>query len=339
MRSLTGSNVGVDELNKLWDVAKVRPLLTEMTFVGDNLVLGAETRLAKVGKVAAVSAAQGPSAETTRLAALLAAAHGRPIATPALRHIQRALEKKRDGDPALALIHLALSGLAKLRKPKEDARRLFMADALIEAGADPLVILKGLGFEAEFSDEALGKYNPDQPRVPAGNPDSGQWTNGDWVAEIRDQRQSRPRVQVADASAARGHQTVSDATTVAYPGDFHDQIEDEQIDAYRKAGAQCVSEVRLQFGGVIARLDILCRTAAGVVLGVEIKTGDNPDFTSEQQMVYPHTLTGGLVSSPDPKIDSLGVAPGEPLPPFPIFILRADGPGLPYRYYGPKPSR
>lgn len=27
--------------------------------------------------------------------------------------------------------------------------------------------------------EALSKYNPDQPRVPAGNPDGGQWTSGD----------------------------------------------------------------------------------------------------------------------------------------------------------------
>jgi hypothetical protein len=186
-------------------------------------------------------------------------------------------------------------------RPKEGARRLFMADALIEAGVDLLVILKGLCFEAGFLDEALEKYNPNQPRVPAGNPDGGQWTNGGWVAEIRDGRRSRPGLQIADASATRGRQMVSDATPVAYPGDFHDQIEHEQIDAYRKPGAQCVSEVRLQFGDVIALLDILCRTAGGIVLGVEIKTGDNPDFTPEQQVVYPHTLTGGLISRPDPQ--------------------------------------
>jgi hypothetical protein len=48
-----------------------------------------------------------------------------------LRHIQRALEKKRDGKVTLALVHLAVSGVAKLRDPKEDARRLFLADALM----------------------------------------------------------------------------------------------------------------------------------------------------------------------------------------------------------------
>jgi hypothetical protein len=171
---------GVEELNKRWEGAAARPIKREMSFEGDFLVLGAQTRLAKVDKAAADSIAQASSPESTRLLALLAAAHGSPITASSLRHIQRALEKKRDGDVTLALIHLALSKVAKLRDAKEDARRLFLADALMSEGVGPLVILKGLGFDPPSPDGALGKYNPDQPRVSAGNPDGGQWTSGGW---------------------------------------------------------------------------------------------------------------------------------------------------------------
>ena len=327
----------LDELSKSWPAAAAQRLTHEMSFDGEFLVLGAQTRLAKVGA----------APDEAQLTALLTATHGRPIAASSLRHVQRGLEKKRDGELVLALIHLALSGVAKLREPKEDARRLFIADALMRQGVDPVVVVKGM---LALAHGDLDKYNPDQPRVPAGNPDGGQWTAGDSAGAATSPRPQRPGgIQVADASSTRGIQVadastshapevMSGATPAAYPGDFHDQILDEQIDAYRKAGADCVSEVRLQLGSVTARLDILCRAAAGVVLGVEIKTGEDPDFTLEQRIVYPHTLAGAI-SSPDQKIQSLGVAPGEPLPPFPIFILRADGPGRPYRFYGPKPSK
>jgi hypothetical protein len=39
---------------------------------------------------------------------------------------------------------------------------------------------------ATESDEALLKYSPDQPRVPAGNPDGGQWTSGGEGEESED---------------------------------------------------------------------------------------------------------------------------------------------------------
>lgn len=170
---------GVDELNKRWETTAARPIAPEMSFDGDCLVLGAQTRLAKVDKATSNSTSPASSAETARLFALLAAAHGRPIGASSLMHIERALEKKRDGDLVLALIHLALSGAAKLRDPKEDARRLFLADALMNNGVAPSVIVKGLGFDPSPPDEALDKYSPDQPRVPAGNTDGGQWTQAD----------------------------------------------------------------------------------------------------------------------------------------------------------------
>jgi hypothetical protein len=195
----------LDDLNKLWETAAPRPIAPEMSFDGDFLVLGAQTRLAKAGA----------ALDEPRLIALLAAAHGRPIAASPLRHVQRALEKKRDADLVLALIHLALSGLTKIRDPKEGARRLCLPDALISGGVDSASILRKLGIGDH---DSLDKYSPDQPRVPAGNGRaSGQWTNGDWTAEAPDDRQTPGSgVQVADASSTRGHEVMSDATLIAY---------------------------------------------------------------------------------------------------------------------------
>ena len=93
-----------------------------------------------------------------------------------LRHIKRPSDAMREGDAALAYTHLALSGLSKLADPHEDARWLFIVDALLAEGGDPLTILKGLGTDLQDGGLPLEKYAPDQPRVPAGNPDGGQWT-------------------------------------------------------------------------------------------------------------------------------------------------------------------
>ncbi len=191
----------VDELNKAWEAARSRPIAAEMTFAGDFLILGAQTRLAKVGA----------PVDEGRLGALLATAYGRPAPASSLRHVRRAVETWRDGEKPLALTHLALSGLAKLTQPKEDARRLFIADALIEAGVEPSDIVEGLRLGPTPPPEALDKYNPGQPRVPAGNTDGGQWTRGDGAETEDDSRPGRPSgAEVADASTTRNRAIVSD---------------------------------------------------------------------------------------------------------------------------------
>jgi hypothetical protein len=73
--------MGIEELNERWEAAAAR--IAEMTFDGDFLILGAQTPLAKVGV----------AVDESRLVALLAAAHGRPLEAPSMRHICRALEK------------------------------------------------------------------------------------------------------------------------------------------------------------------------------------------------------------------------------------------------------
>ena len=147
-----------------------------MSFKAQGLVLGAGTVLA-----ASERAGQRPcvhlEADATRLVALLSSAYARPIGAEAIGHIRRAAQKWNEGDGGLAHVHLALTRLDPLAQPHNDARRLFMADLLMEAGAQPGMILSALGRAGPIPDPANKFYNPGQPRVPAGNGRiSGQWT-------------------------------------------------------------------------------------------------------------------------------------------------------------------
>ena len=152
-----------------------------MDFADGWLVFGAGTRLAKLDR------GEMSPRERARLIALLTAAHRRPIEASGLRYLQRALKAKRDGDIALAHMHIALSRLGTLDRPREDARRMFVIEALIDDGVEPNAILKGFGADSAENGPVLDKYSPDQPRVPAGaGRASGRWTSGDWTAEAVD---------------------------------------------------------------------------------------------------------------------------------------------------------
>lgn len=181
-----------EDLLRRWDDhVKAHPTATTMAFVDGYLTLGAGTRLAKLG---------APLNEL-RLAALLTSAYGGPIEASRLTHVRRAVETWRDDDRALALTHLALCRLAKLVDPVEGARRLFLADALMNVGVAPEVIVAALTNETATGRAPAAKYSPDQPRVQAGSPDGGQWTSDDSVADAGPQPPMRERgVQVADAS-------------------------------------------------------------------------------------------------------------------------------------------
>ena len=181
-----------DLIRRCDDHLAAHPIAAEMTFANGYLTLGAGTRLAKLGA----------TLDEARLAALLTSAHGGPIEASRLALVRRAVETWRDGDRAVALTHLALSRLAKLGAPLEGARRQFLADALMNAGVAPDVIVAALTNETAISQPPAMKYSPDQPRVPAGSPDGGQWTNGDWAGDAAAQPPVRAGgVQVADASS------------------------------------------------------------------------------------------------------------------------------------------
>jgi hypothetical protein len=111
-----------------------------------------------------------------RALALLATAYEQPVKACVVAKLRRACERWTEGEKALAHIHLAHAGL--LPCGPDRALRLFVADELIEAGVTPRMLMKAQGLDP--APLALLKFNPDQPRVPAGSGrESGEWTSGD----------------------------------------------------------------------------------------------------------------------------------------------------------------
>lgn len=77
------------------------------------------------------------------------------------------------GEKSLAQLHLSFARLPPFTV--DQAFSLFAADELLKIGLSPRALMKGLGFDPAPLD-ALEKYNPDQPRIPAGNGRaSGRW--------------------------------------------------------------------------------------------------------------------------------------------------------------------
>jgi hypothetical protein len=144
-----------------------------MRFSDEGLVLGAGTILIEgrgAGRDSSIEALD------SRLRALRTVAHVRPPTPSAFAHIRAATERWRQGYLGLAGIHLALSRLQRLERPEADAQRLFLADELMNQGVEAASILKALDLPDRNVD-GVGKYSPDQPRVPAGSGrSSGQWT-------------------------------------------------------------------------------------------------------------------------------------------------------------------
>jgi hypothetical protein len=105
---------------------------------------------------------------------LLAVAYGEKISQAALASLRRVVKHWQGGDKCLAAIHLAQMGLPDIGE--DAAYRLSLAAELIDAGVAPREPARELGFDPPAD---LAKYNPDQPRVPAGSGrESGQWTEG-----------------------------------------------------------------------------------------------------------------------------------------------------------------
>jgi hypothetical protein len=164
------------------------------------------------------------------------------------------------------------------------------------------------------------KYSPDQPRVPGGQSGGGQWTDGGGGA-------GQPIEEVL-----RNPELAALLQNVAYPGDFHDLVRDYLVKGLRAGGSIVETEVSLVLPGpppIEARIDILARNPTGLLYGIDVKTGENPTFTPQQMIVYPHAIGGAGVLSFDAKILSLGLTPGRPLPAFAIDAVYTRGYGQP----------
>lgn len=138
-----------------------RPRLGE-----EGLTLGPMTVIAK--RVANRWGEPVLAIDEERILALLAVACWRPAALQiidTLHHVSKTLSGR---NPTLAPILITQAGLGRIDETEQVAFRLFCAEKLLDARVAPRELVKGLG---------LSNYAPDQPRVPAGNPDGGQWTS------------------------------------------------------------------------------------------------------------------------------------------------------------------
>jgi hypothetical protein len=158
------------------ECSRLRPLAPVLTIDDNGLVLGTTVlipmrRDACVMPTLAIEGAEG------RVLALLAIACGETIGPRVLDNIRRASKYWGQGETHLAAIELALSGFPPLDDPNETSFRLFLADKLLVDGLSPRELVKACGIDGAPLDAIKGGYNPNQPRVPAGNPDGGQWTS------------------------------------------------------------------------------------------------------------------------------------------------------------------
>lgn len=169
----------LEDLKKQWnDAARFRGVRVNLCLEPDGVRLGAGTIIAKRSRDGSLAV----DGEEARVLTLLSVACGRVVDPPVLVSLRRASALARSGDECKAAMLLALVKLPKIADPKDAARRLFIADGLMAKGVEPIDIWKSLDFDPALLD-SLCKFDPDEPRVPAGSgKPSGEWTNGATVA-------------------------------------------------------------------------------------------------------------------------------------------------------------
>jgi hypothetical protein len=149
-----------------------------MIFTPQGLMLGAGTILVAAQGIRKLKSLKG---RESQVLALLSAAYDAAVAPSVLGNIERAAKSWSAGDDFTAHIHLAHTGLRPLADFANAARRLRLAKGALDHGAPPRAVFEALRLDAHYIDALDKRYNPAQPRVPAGHPDGGQWTSGDWI--------------------------------------------------------------------------------------------------------------------------------------------------------------
>jgi hypothetical protein len=109
--------------------------------------------------------------------------------------------------------------LAFARNPRlddrSDAYRLFLAEELLDAGMSPAALMKGLGFDAPA--RGLAKYDPNQPRVPAGSgKNSGRWGSGGGAAQAPTPAAIVPTPAIASPPVVAAARAASALRAIAY---------------------------------------------------------------------------------------------------------------------------
>ncbi len=148
------------ELTKRREAFHVTPVWTK-----SGLIFGAGTVLAR----------EIPASED-RIVALLSAAFDKVSGSIVVRALERAHKAWRAGKTAESAAWIAAAGLPPLLS-EESARRMFFAAGLLDDGSITPMDLRRICREVASERIAAKEFNPNQPRVRAGNVDGGQWTS------------------------------------------------------------------------------------------------------------------------------------------------------------------
>ncbi|MGP0059143.1 MAG: hypothetical protein ACLPID_07645 [Beijerinckiaceae bacterium] len=170
-----------NELKKRWDDdVGHRPYRFAIVMTDARLVLGADTILARMGVTRSGAKSLAIDADRERLFALLSVAYWCRIPRDIIKNFENAAEQWQRGEKVLAQIHLSFARLPRLENAI-DVYRLYLAGSLLDDGLPPGKMLKELGLDRTA--RKLVKFDPNQPRVPAGSGrQSGQWTKGEEAA-------------------------------------------------------------------------------------------------------------------------------------------------------------
>lgn len=148
------------------------PLHRPLRITEAGLILGRGTVLARMTQ--GVPSHVGVDGEEERILTLLTVTFSKSLPVQLMGNLRRASDQWSRGDKCLAHIHLAFAGLPYV--DEDGATRLALADEALAKGLDPHALLKALGLDS--TPLAALKFDPNQPRVPAGNgPESGCWTS------------------------------------------------------------------------------------------------------------------------------------------------------------------
>jgi len=154
--------------------------------------------------------------EERRILALLSVAYWRTARPAVIVQLRRASLALARGNRPLAAILVAHSGLSRLEEDERIGFRLFASEKLLDAGVTPRDLLKGLGLDLRPLDALAKDYDPDEPRVPAGQPGGGQWTSesgsanlGDGAEDEHIEIRDQPTVPQTDPGPQRSGSRVS----------------------------------------------------------------------------------------------------------------------------------
>ena len=230
-------------LRKRFEGYRLQGAITRETAITDaGLVVGAGTSLMRMREDRFGRPQLALAEDRERALALYCVAFQRRPPPDFLRHLACA-SGNWPHDKALANLRLVFAQLPRLAN-ETDAWRLHLAAALLDDEFPPGRLLSELGF-APFD---FRKYDPEQPRVPAGNGrQSGEWGSTGGAA-------GAPKVPASRFTSSAGQSSVSTARVVAglgtrVSGSFLESVAPEALTGLTEFASK-VFEPTIFFGAI-----------------------------------------------------------------------------------------